>query len=112
MLWAVEGRLVHLLNQVVQLFHALFPDGAIALEPLVQVAKPIPAQPVKTLIGARFHVHQKRRLQDAQVLRHLRLRELKPSPYLAHAAGTVLQQLDDSKPARLGKSGERFNHEA
>ena len=106
----VEGP-AQLLNQLVQLFHALSPDGAIVLEPFVQIAKPIPAQPVKTLIGARLHVHQPRRFQHAQVLRHLRLRKPKPRPYLAHGAGTVLQQFDDSKPARLGKSSERLNHE-
>jgi hypothetical protein len=91
----VGRRRFQFLNQLIQLFHALSPDGAIVLEPFVQIAKPIPAQPVKTLIGARFHVHQPRRLQNAQVLRHLRLREPKPRPDLAHGAGTVLQQLDD-----------------
>ena len=97
------GRLAQLLNQAAQLIHALFPDGAIALESLVQIAKPIPPQPVKTRIGARFHVHQPGRLQHTQVLRHLRLRKPKPRPDLAHGAGTVLQQFDDSKPARQGQ---------
>src|SRR5213076_2109160 len=105
------GRLAQLQNELVELIHALFPDGAIAKEPFVQIAKPIPAEPIKTLLSARFHVHQTRRLQHTQVLRHLRLRKPKPRPDLAHGAGTVLQQFDDSKPARLGKSSERFNHE-
>lgn len=41
------GRLAQLLNQIVQSIHVLFLNGAIALEPLVQMAKPIPAQPEK-----------------------------------------------------------------
>jgi len=61
----------------------------------VHLAKPLGAQHVDPLLGPGLHVDEPDLSQDPQVLRDLRLVEVKPIPDVVHRPRTTAEQLDE-----------------
>ena len=76
----------------------------------MHLAKPLGAQHVDPLLGPGLHVDEPDLSQDPQVLRDLRLVEVKPTPDVVHRSRTAAEQLNDSEAIGLCKSRESFDH--
>jgi hypothetical protein len=100
-----------LFDELIEVLETFFPKPPVALEPPIHLSERLRAQLVQPLLGERLHVDEPRLFQDAKVLRHLRLVEMKAIADVVHGTWAGAKELDDAKAVRVGQGGERFDHE-